>query len=403
MSHTVLVLNTGSSSLKFAIIDLEERLNILTGLAECIGSEDAVIQWDYQGQTTKKRLPENSEHLNAIEELVTLIQALNLVDSLNAVGHRVVHGGEKFTQSSLITDDVIKEIQANNALAPLHNPANLQGIIAAQKHFSHLPQIAVFDTAFHQSLPQHAYLYALPYKLYQQNKIRRYGFHGTSHAYVAQQAAKFLNIKITDSYFITAHLGNGCSICAVKQGKSVDTSMGFTPLAGIMMGTRSGDIDPGLFSYLVNELNYSIEDINALLNKESGLLGLSQLSNDCRQLEQAKNNGNKQAKLALDVFVYHIAKVIASYTVALGRLSAIVFTGGIGENSSYIRERILHHLSFFALSIDQTQNEKVKGGLSGCISLPNQAHIKALVIPTNEELVIAQDAYHIVTKIEGNQ
>ena len=416
MSEYALVLNSGSSSVKFAVIDVKTGTLQLNGLAECLGSADANISWkihstnilldasepntELQGNESAKtksnsqKLIQQNDHLAAIECLVDIIKVNKLVNSIVVIGHRVVHGGEKFTASVVIDHNVIAEIKNNNKLAPLHNPANLQGIEAAQKLFPTLPQVAVFDTAFHQTMPNKAFIYAIPYSLYQLEGVRRYGFHGTSHGYVAKQAAQLLNKPYQQVNLITAHLGNGCSICAIKNGESVDTSMGFTPLAGISMGTRCGDIDPGIFSYLVNELEYSVQQIDNLLNKQSGLLGISQLSNDCRTLEQAKNNGDKQAELALNIFCYHIAKTIASYAVPLGSIDAIVFTGGIGENSAFIRQQVIELLSFFSLELSVTENLAKRFGEAGCIT--QNTGIKALVIPTNEELVIAQDAVRLL-------
>lgn len=407
MSQSVLVINSGSSSVKCSIINLQNNTEILSALGESLGSDNAQLTWNYQlsnhAQSTKKSIPLSKidDHVSVIRQLVDIISVLDLKNAITVVGHRVVHGGESFTKSAVITYKVIAAIKANCKLAPLHNPANLQGIEAAQQYFPKLTQVAVFDTAFHQTLPPQAYLYALPYSLYEKDKIRRYGFHGTSHQYVSQQAEKHINKPIEQSYLITAHLGNGCSICAIKQGKSVDTSMGFTPLAGVMMGTRCGDLDPGLISYLINELGYSIMQIDNLLNKESGLLGVSQLSNDCRTLEQEKNSGNKQALLALTLFCYHIAKTIASYTVPLGKLDAIIFTGGIGENSAYIRETIINFLSFYQLNLNQQANLDNRFGQAGCIT--SNDGIKVLVIPTNEELVIAIDAATAKKALENDK
>lgn len=400
MSDIVLVLNAGSSSVKFALIDLTSNAQPLSGLAECLGTAEASISWKVlndSGQEEKQQeaLPENSLHNNAIEKLVAIITDNKLGDTIKVIGHRVVHGGEQFIESVLINENVINAIQDNNKLAPLHNPANLQGIVAAYHYFPALKQVAVFDTAFHQSLPAKAFLYALPYSLYENEGIRRYGFHGTSHSYVANQATQWLEKNnLNSGHLITAHLGNGCSICAIKDGKSVDTSMGFTPLAGICMGTRSGDIDPGLFNFLINELAYTPKKIETLLNKESGLLGISQLSNDCRALEQAKSEGNQQAQLALDIFCYHIAKTIASFTVPLGKLDALIFTGGIGENSAYIREQVVNLLAIFSLELSEEENLNKRFGEQGCISV--NTGTKVLVIPTNEELVIAQDSYKLL-------
>ncbi|WP_042150892.1 MULTISPECIES: acetate kinase [unclassified Pseudoalteromonas] len=390
----VLVLNCGSSSLKFAIIDAQAGKETLSGLAECLGFENASLKYKLNGNKHTVSLVQNAQHAQAISVLVQLINENKLSDQLIAVGHRVVHGGEQFTGSVIINEEVISAITKVSALAPLHNPANLVGIEAATKAFGSLPQIAVFDTAFHQTMPSKAYLYALPYALYKEHSVRRYGFHGTSHYFVSGQAAEVLQKPIEDINLISAHLGNGCSVTAIKGGKSVDTSMGITPLEGLVMGTRSGDVDPGLFSFLSN-LGYSAKKIDNLLNKESGLLGLSQLSNDCRTIEEQYEKQNPQAMLALNVFCYRLAKYIASYTVPLGELDAIIFTGGIGENSNLIREKVLNLLTIFGLSVDNDKNLKARFGKSGIITNNNSGPI-ALVIPTNEEWVIAQDSAQLV-------
>ena len=395
MSHNVLVLNCGSSSLKFAIIDATTGTASLTGLAECLSLDNASLSYKLNGEKHKIELPKGAQHDTAIAEIVNLIKQQNLSSSLIAVGHRVVHGGEAFTGSVIIDSAVLNSIESNVALAPLHNPANLMGIRAAQTAFTNLPQVAVFDTAFHQTMEKHAYLYALPLSLYKEHGVRRYGFHGTSHFFVANEAAKLINKPIEQSAIITAHLGNGCSVTAVKNGKSVDTSMGLTPLEGLVMGTRSGDLDAGLYNYLSTTLDYSNSQIDALLNKQSGLLGLSELSSDCREIEEAAEQNHVQAKLALDVFCYRLAKYIASYVVPLGQLDAIAFTGGIGENSSLIREKVIQLLAYFAFELDNDANLAARFGNSGIIA-SNPLGAKVLVVPTNEEWVIAMDAHKLV-------
>lgn len=392
-SSHVLVLNCGSSSLKFAIVDTVSGDELLSGLAERLGELDPKIKYKFNGDKQLIALSPNDAHQTAITKLVELVKQLQLDSSLIAVGHRVVHGGEHFTKSALITPDVIEAITKTSSLAPLHNPANLLGIEAAQSAFSHLPQIAVFDTAFHQSMSPEAFLYALPCTLYKQHGIRRYGFHGTSHAFVSAEAIKTLNLNETDSKVISAHLGNGCSVTAIKNGKSVDTSMGMTPLEGLVMGTRSGDIDPGIFNYLTEQLNYSAKQIDTLLNKESGLLGISELSNDCRTIEESAADGHQQAALALDIFCYRLAKQIAAFVVPLGGLDALIFTGGIGENSDVIRAKVVAHLSFLGLEIDNDKNLAARFGSEGVIT--KQTAPCAIVVPTNEEWMIANDAANI--------
>ena len=391
----ILVLNCGSSSLKFAVINSTTGETKITGLAERLGSNEATITVKFNGNKQVIALVNNNQHLGAIEYLVSELHANDLSESLTAVGHRVVHGGEVFTSSVVINDDVIAAIEKTSGLAPLHNPANLVGIKAAQATFPALPQVAVFDTAFHQTMPQKAFMYAVDNDLYKEKGIRRYGFHGTSHYFVSREAAKYLQQDAEQTSLITVHLGNGCSICAIENGESVDTSMGLTPAEGLVMGTRSGDVDPGLIIYLMNQHNYSAKQIDDLLNKQSGLLGLSKLSNDCRTLEDAVFGDDvvqqQQAKLALDVFCYRVAKYIASYTVALSHLDAIVFTGGIGENSNYIRTQIINQLSILKIALDEKQNEAARFGSAGAIQA-SDSQFKVLVIPTNEEWVIAQDA-----------
>jgi len=389
----VFVLNCGSSSLKFALIDSQTQQQVLSGLADSLGSDQPFIQVKYQGQKTKTDLAALTSHQGAIDQLVTTLNELGLAQAIIAIGHRVVHGGERFTQSVLITPNVVAQIEQVSNLAPLHNPANIIGIQACQKAFSTLPQVAVFDTAFHQTMPETAYLYALPKSLYTEHGIRRYGFHGTSHYYIAQQAAIALDTPVTQLNIISAHLGNGASITAIKNGQSVDTSMGLTPLEGLVMGTRCGDIDPAIPGFLADQLGYSPQQVSDCLNKQGGLLGLSQLSNDCRVIEENAAQGHPGAQLALDVFCYRLAKYIASYTVPLGRLDALVFTGGIGENSDVIREKVLSHLSIFGFELCPQGNKAARFGQQGQITTA-QGPV-ALVIPTDEELVIAQDAIHI--------
>ena len=397
-SQHVLVLNCGSSSLKFAIIDANDGHEIISGLAERLGADAPSIKYKYNGAKTVIELGANQAHAEAINTLVTLIKDHNLDEYLTAVGHRVVHGGEHFTKSVLIDDAVIEGITKASSLAPLHGHANLLGISSAQNSFTGLPQVAVFDTAFHQTMDEVAYLYALPYKLYTDYGVRRYGMHGTSHYYVAGQTAKLLNQPIEQSNFISAHLGNGCSVCAIKDGKSVDTSMGLTPLAGIVMGTRSGDIDPGLFNFLTTQLDYNAKQIDNLLNQESGLLGISELSNDCRTIEEAAVAGHKKAQLALDIFCYRLAKQIAAYMVPLQRLDALIFTGGIGENSDIIRANVIKQLGYLGLNCDEQANLNARFGAQGIISTSDKIP-KAVVMPTNEEWVIALDAANIVKEL----
>lgn len=394
----VLVLNCGSSSLKFAVIDAQTGDDQISGLAECFGLEDSRIKWKINGEKHESSLGAFTAHREAVEFIVNKILAgqPELAAQIQAVGHRIVHGGEKFTRSVIIDEHVIKGIEECSSLAPLHNPAHLIGIRAAIASFPKLPQVAVFDTAFHQSMPERAFIYALPYKLYREHGIRRYGMHGTSHLFVSREAAKVLNKPLEETNVICAHLGNGASVTAVKGGKSVDTSMGLTPLEGLVMGTRCGDLDPSIIYHLVHQLGYTLEEVNNLMNKQSGLLGISELTNDCRGIEEGYADGHKGATLALEIFCYRLAKYIASYTVPLGRLDAVVFTGGIGENSDIIREKVLNMLQIFNFHVDRERNKAARFGKKGIITADNST--VAMVIPTNEEWVIAEDSIKLISK-----
>ncbi len=391
----ILVLNCGSSSLKFSLINPANGSTLLSGLAERLLSEHAIIKIKYNGDKQQYAVPAPFDHQTAISCLVDQLNQLSLTDCITAIGHRVVHGGEAYCQPTLINNDVKATIKNLARLAPLHNPANLTGIIAAEAAFPALKQVAIFDTAFHQTMPEKAYIYGIPYALYKQHGIRRYGFHGTSHYFVAQQAANIIDKPLAQCSFISAHLGNGCSIAAIKDGKSVDTSLGMTPLEGVMMGTRSGDIDPGIIFHLINQLNYSVQDVDNMLNKESGLLGVSGISNDCRTVEAAYIEGHDpQAALALDVFCYRIAKAIAGFTASLTALDGIIFTGGIGENSDVVREKVLSQLGLLTFKIDTDANLAMRFGKSGLITAEGSR--SAWVIATNEEWVIAEQTAQLL-------
>ncbi len=395
-SKLVLVLNCGSSSLKFAVMDAANGEEHLSGLAECLHLDDARIKWKLDGAKGAAELGAGAAHDEAMEFIVHSIlgQKPELVESLIAIGHRVVHGGEKFTHSVVITDDVVKGIEDCATLAPLHNPAHLVGIRAAQHAFPGLPNVAVFDTAFHQTMPQEAYLYALPYKLYREHGLRRYGMHGTSHYYISLKAAEALNKPVEQLNIINCHLGNGGSVCAIKNGVSVDTSMGMTPLEGLVMGTRCGDMDPAIIFHLHDALGYSVDEIHTLLTKESGLLGLTEVTSDCRYVEDNYDT-KEEAKRAMDLYCYRLAKYIASYAAALdGRLDAVVFTGGIGENSAPIRELTLKRLGLLGFKVDHDANLAARFGKQGVIT--EAGSTVAMVIPTNEEWVIAHDALELV-------
>jgi acetate kinase len=395
-SSLVLVLNCGSSSIKFAVIDPITANNICAGIVQSIGSESANLIWKQNENKTQKNLPEIN-YQDALTTILNLIcQDKALFSKICAIGHRVVHGGEYFTKSTIIDDKVLTAIKDCQSLAPLHNPANILGIQVTQKMFPLLPEIAVFDTAFHQTMPKHAYLYAIPHELYSQHRIRRYGFHGISHCFVSQEAAKIINQPLEQCALVTAHLGNGSSICAILNGKSIDTSMGLTPLEGLVMGTRSGDIDPSFHAHLVDQLGYDIHKVNDLLNKQSGILGISGLDYDMRNVEAAIDKGDEQCILAGEIFCYRLAKYIGAYAVALGKIDALVFTGGIGENSSYVRATTLKWLSGLNFHLDTSHNENHGKLNNGVITKINSA--KAIVIRTNEELVIARDAFELTGK-----
>ncbi|WP_392562155.1 acetate kinase [Orbus sturtevantii] len=392
-SNLVLVLNCGSSSLKFAIIDPTNGDEYISGLAECFNLPDARIKWKLDGQKGEASLGAGAAHSQALQFIVNNIfsKKPELLANIKAIGHRIVHGGEKYTSSVVIDDSVLKGIEDASAFAPLHNPAHLIGIRESFAAFPHLKDknVAVFDTAFHTTMPKEAYLYALPKELYEKHGVRRYGAHGTSHYYVSREAAKMLNKSVDQLNVITCHLGNGASITAIKDGKSVETSMGLTPLEGLVMGTRSGDIDPAIMFFLHDNLNMSVADINDLLNKKSGLLGLTNVSSDCRYVED--NYGKEEgATNAFDVFVHRLVKYIGGYSMLLdGRLDAIIFTGGIGENSEGVRRHVIEKLAILGFELDQDKNLAARFGKDGFIN--KEGTRPALVIPTNEELVIAQD------------
>ena len=395
-SKLVLVLNCGSSSLKFAVIDAIDGDEKLSGLAECLHLDDARIKWKLDGNKGSAELGKGAAHEEALNFIVHQIlpNKPELAQNLLAVGHRVVHGGEKFTSSIIINDEVIQGITDCITLAPLHNPAHLVGIKAAQHAFPGLPNVAVFDTAFHQSMPEHAYLYALPYKMYKEHGIRRYGMHGTSHYYISLKAAELLGKPHDTLNIINCHLGNGGSVCAIKNGRSVDTSMGMTPLGGLVMGTRCGDIDPAIIFHLHDSLGMSLDEINTMLTRESGLLGLTEVTSDCRFVEE-NYASEPAAQRAMELYCYRLAKSIASYTAALdGQLDAVVFTGGIGENSAPIREMTLNRLALLGFKVNDNANLAARFGGQGIITEPDST--TAMVIPTNEEWVIAHDALELV-------
>ncbi|MDH5889206.1 acetate/propionate family kinase [Vibrio splendidus] len=394
----VLVINSGSSSLKFAVIDSVSGDAVLSGLGECFGLEDARMSWKHQGQKTEIAIQgEGNHHKIAIGKLVGLMEDLGFTADIVAIGHRIVHGGEKFTQTVRITEEVTSEIESLSDLAPLHNPAGAIGIRAAIEAFPSLPQFAVFDTAFHQTMPQRAFTGAIAKELYTDFGVRRYGFHGTSHYFVSREAAKMVNKPVEESSFISVHLGNGASVCAIKDGNSVDTSMGFTPLSGLMMGTRCGDLDPGIIEYLLKK-GWSQEQVFNSLNKESGFLGVSGLTSDARGILEAMEEGHEGAKLAFEVFTYRVAKYVASYLATLDSLDGIIFTGGIGENSLPIRREILNNLKILGFVEDVAGNEAARFGAEGIIAKSEMLGAVAMVIPTNEELVIVRQSIEVMNR-----
>jgi len=390
----ILVLNCGSSSLKFAVIHPQSAQVLIHGLAERLGSPLASIQFQTLKQTSKVQVtPESQDHQGAIKSVIAILLEHNLLNSLSGVGHRVVHGGEAYSESLLLNAQNIKALEKLHHLAPLHNPVNLLGINAITQLLPELPQVAVFDTAFHQTLPEAAFLYGLPYELYEQHQVRRYGFHGTSYRYVSAKAAELMNKANNNCNLLVAHLGNGCSACAVKNGQSVDTSMGLTPLEGLVMGTRSGDVDPGLMDFLCQRLNLSLSEVMNLLNKKSGLLGISGISNDMREIQQSAEKGGRRANLAIEIFAFKVARYLGALAVSLPKIDALVFTGGIGENDRLTRSLILEHLAVFGFKLDGDLN-KQNGDEQGRISSDNST--LALVVATDEELMIAMDTHNLV-------
>lgn len=394
----ILVINCGSSSLKYQLIDMTDEKVLAKGLVERIGIEGSKLTQKVENRDKYVVEQPMSNHKEAIQIVINaLIDSENGVISnmseIGAVGHRVVHGGEAYAESVIIDDEVMKSLNECVKLAPLHNPPNIVGIEACKALLPNVPMVAVFDTAFHQTMPKESYVYALPYALYEKNRIRRYGFHGTSHKYVSNEAAKMLGKDIKDLKIITCHLGNGASITAVKNGKSFDTSMGFTPLEGLVMGTRSGDVDPAVLTYLMEELGMSAKEVDNLLNKESGVLGISGVSSDFRDVEIAAGEGNERAQLALDIFHYRVRKYIGSYIAAMDGVDCLVFTAGLGENSPETREAVSDGLSFFGIKIDKSKNA-VRGKK---VDISHEdSKVKVLIVPTDEELMIARDTLNLI-------
>lgn len=395
----ILVINSGSSSMKFQLIDMTTEKVLAKGLCDRIGIENSFLKYTRYGNDTVVLEKDMPNHKTAVQEAIYALTCKDMgvisdMSEISAFGHRVVHGGEKFHSSVIIDEEVMKAIKECINLAPLHNPPNITGIEACKAIMPDTPMVAVFDTAFHQTIPTHAYLYALLYDLYEEHGVRKYGFHGTSHKYVSERAAIMLNRPLEELRLITCHLGNGASVCAIKNGISLDTSMGFTPLAGLAMGTRSGTIDPAVIFFLMEKGNMTIKEVNEYLNKKSGVLGISGVSSDFRDIQAAAEEGNERAQLAIDIFCYRVKKYIGEYSTVIEGLDAIIFTAGIGENNDLVRSKIVSGLDYLGISIDQDKN-KIAIGKEIDISTTD-TKVKTLVIPTNEELAIARETLKLI-------
>lgn len=398
----ILVLNCGSSSIKYKLYNMDDESVMAQGGIEKIGLPGSFLKLtlpDGSKKVIEKKIAEHTEGVQFIFQILTdpQIGALKSLDELDAVGHRMVHGGEKFNQSVLLDDEVLKAFAACNDLAPLHNPANLKGVNAVKTLLPNIPQAGVFDTAFHQTMPQYAFMYALPYELYEKYGIRRYGFHGTSHRYVSRRVCDYLGIRLEDSRIITCHVGNGGSVAAIKYGRCIDTSMGLTPLEGLMMGTRSGDIDAGAVTYMMDKFKMTTAQMSNLLNKKSGVLGISGLSFDMREVIAASHQGNKRARLALEMYAYRVKKYIGAYAAAMNGLDVIVFTGGVGENQADMRELFCEDIDFTGAVLDKEKNNSIPRAVEAVISAPD-SKVKICVIPTDEEKMIAKDTMALVSK-----
>lgn len=390
--RNVLVINSGSSSIKFALVNDTQEEFILEGLAECVGYPEAVVNWKQNGEKKTMSL-EGADHAGALAKILPVVKEA-ADGNLAGIGHRVVHGSAHVTKASMLTPDVIEVIEDAAALAPLHNPPGLMGIEASLEVYPHLPQVGVFDTAFHQTIPEYAHRYAIPDYLYTEHYIRRYGFHGTSHMYVSRKGAQMAGLPVDDSCWLVAHLGNGCSATAVVNGESRDTSMGLTPLEGLVMGTRSGDVDPSLQMHLHRTFGWTAQEVETMLTKESGLLGVSGLSNDMRTLIEASEKGHERAALAIEIFCYRLAKALAALSCALPKLDGLLFTGGIGENASLIRRKTLDHMRVFNFKLDDEANQNCICGEEGKISA--DGHPLVMVVPTNEERQIANETLELI-------
>lgn len=395
----ILVLNCGSSSIKYKLFEMDSKSVLAQGGIEKIGLKDSFLKFTMPNGEKVQLDREIPEHTAGIEFILATLTdkqygCIQSLDEINAVGHRLVHGGEKFNKSVLITEEVIDKVKECSDIAPLHNPANLKGVAAVTKILPEVPQVGVFDTAFHQTMPDYAYMYALPYELYEKYGIRRYGFHGTSHRYVSKRVCEILGTDYNNSKIITAHIGNGGSITAVENGQSIDTSMGMTPVEGLMMGTRVGDLDLGVVTYLMEKEHMNVQDFSTLINKKSGLAGVSGVSSDMRDIDNAVKAGNKRADLARKMFIYRVRKYIGSYVAAMNGVDTLVFTGGIGENDAYVRSEVCKGLTYLGIEINEELNAKTRGK-EVVISTP-ASKVKVVVVPTDEEFMIASDTMDIV-------
>lgn len=395
----ILVLNCGSSSIKYALYDMDTTTVMASGGAERVGLDGAFVKVKLPNGEKKQIMHDIPEHTEGVKFIFSLltdpeIGVIQSLDEVDAVGHRMVHGGEKFNKSVILTDEVLEAFEACSDLAPLHNPANLKGVRAVSELMPNLPQVGVFDTAFHQTMPDYAYMYAIPYELYEKYSIRRYGFHGTSHRYVSKRACDFLGAEYEAKKVITCHIGNGGSVAAVKNGKCVDTSMGLTPLEGVMMGTRSGDIDGGAVSFIQKKLNLDADGISSLLNKNSGVLGVTGISSDMREIDAAAASGDKKATLALEMYNYRIKKYVGAYAAAMGGVDIVVFTAGVGENQASMRSEVCKDMDWMGIKLDESVNKSTRGEEK--IISAADSKVTVVVIPTDEELMIATDTMNLL-------
>lgn len=397
----ILVINAGSSSIKYQLYNMKDESVLASGRVERIGTESAIVTHEPAGKPGVREVSEILDHVTAVRRVLDLLLhrehgVVASIAEIEAVGHRVVHGGETFKASVLVDDEVKRRIRDLFDLAPLHNPAAMMGINAVEQNMPNMPQAVVFDTAFHQTMPRHAYLYPIPMALYRRHKIRRYGFHGTSHFYVSERAAEMIGRSIAELKMITCHIGNGASCAAILGGKSVDTSMGLTPLEGLMMGTRSGDIDPAVVPFVMSKEELTLSEVNSMLNKHSGMLAISGFSGDMREIVEAMEDGDRNAKLAFDMFCYRLRKYVGAYAAVMNGLDALVFTAGIGENSTHVRKSVCEGLTFLGVQLDEAANQQ-RSKDARFISAPD-SRVKVLVVPTNEELIIARDTFRLVSE-----